>query len=176
MADKSLQKARWQMMCRHIAAVAVVIILLFGTIMVTNIHAREAVVRWLRQIFPDHVFYQFFREPSDVFYKYTIGYIPEGFELVRYEEDETEAFYVYKNDIATIVVEFYSLSTYSNLDIDDYNYYEEFTLNNNPAILYINTSTNSNALIVIDELKEMVISINAILDPKEIVKIGESIE
>ena len=63
--DKSLQKARRQMLFRRVATIAAVVVILFSTIMATNVHAREAVVRWLSQIFPDHILYRFFGEPVD---------------------------------------------------------------------------------------------------------------
>ena len=172
--ERSLQKARRQTILRRVATVAVVIIFVFSTIMVTNIHAREAVIYWLRQVFPDSVFYQFFGEPSDELYHYTIGWIPEGFTLKDYYENEDECYYNYKNGTNGFLIRIYSLNTYDYLSIEGYSSYEEIDVGPFKGTLYIDP-IHSNVLIVIDELKQSVISINSPLDPDILIKILESI-
>jgi hypothetical protein len=173
--DNSLRKTRRHALYRRVGTIAAVFVLLFGAVMVTNAHARELFVRWVRQVFPDHVLYWFYGEPEGGLHHYTIGWIPDGAKVVRHEEDDEEELYVYHcSDSVSFVVSFYTLGAYSNLDIEDYDSIETLTINGNAATLFI-SSTSTNALIIIDEQKQMVIDINAQLSVDDLIRLGESI-
>ena len=172
--DRSLQKAQRQTLLRRMATVAIVIILVFSTIMVTNIHAREIVVHWLRQFFPDHVQYQFYGESTDEIYHYTIGWIPEGYELVEFKDDEKEQYYIYENDIDGFIIEFVRFTSYHQLEIEGYSSREDIVLDPFEGTMYIDP-IKSNVLILLDESWRYVISINSPLAPETIIDIAKSI-
>lgn len=172
--DRSLQKARRHTLFRRVAAVALVIVLVFSTIMATNIHAREMIVHWLRQLFPDHVQYQFFGETTDEIYHYTIGWIPEGFELVEFNDDEKEQYYIYENDIDGLIIEFVRFTSYHQLEIEGYSSQEDIFLDPFEGTMYIDP-IKSNVLVLLDESKRYVISINSSLAPEIIIDIAKTI-
>ena len=272
------------------AAAAAAFIIIFSTALATNVHAREAFVNWIRQIFPDHVLYQFTGEDQSGPDQYSIGWIPEGFiltdsdaddrseyyiyekaeqmviiefrkagsleytEFSGYEqailtdatingketfiyqdsnsdkvnltifdrekgylieidtnigaeatiriaeniyynilirvtmgwvpdgftmtesgEDADESYYIFENDGKGFIIECCSLSKYDVLDIDDYDSIEDVKIGTKPASLYMNSNSGINVLIIVDESRQLIVSINGTLDREALIHLGESI-
>ena len=176
LAAGSLRKAGRHAFYRRLAAFAAVFIILFGTIIFTNVHAREAVVRWLRRTLPDYVLYQFFGENSREFHPYTVTWLPEGFELAESGKKQDGFYCIYKNEAKVLLVDFYNLGSYDFMSVGDFDCIEQVTINEKSATLYINSKNNSITLVMVDELRQMTISICATLSREELIRIGESIE
>ena len=175
--DKSLQKARRQMLFRRVATIAAVVVILFSTIMATNVHAREAVVRWLRQIFPDHILYQFFGEPVDELYQYTIGWIPNEFALIESEIDNESTCYIYENDNRVVIIEFNKIGTFQQTEFSGF---EEYTIidtivNGNEAFIYQDNDSDKVNMTVFDRNKECIIEIDTNIGMELTRQIAESI-
>ena len=110
LTDNSLHKAKRHALYRRVGTIAAVFVLFFGTIMVTNAHAREMFARWMKQILPDRVLYRFYGEPEGGLYNYRIGWIPEGFELVQSYEYKNNRVYGYRSNDGGFNVGFHTIS------------------------------------------------------------------
>lgn len=177
MIDRSYRKSRRHAVYRHAAAVVAVIVILFSTLMVTNVHAREAVVRWLRQIFPDHVLYQFFGESSGDLHQYTIDWIPDGFELTEYESDNEATYYVYEQGSNMILIEFYKSGTFEYTDFSGFEdpSMTDMIINDMKTFIYQDLSSDKVNLTMFDEKNGMLIEVDTNIGIGETIKIVEGI-
>lgn len=176
MIDRSYRKSRRHAFYRRAAAVAAVIVILFSTLMVTNVHAREAVVRWLRQVFPDHVLYQFFGEPAGDLHQYTIGWIPDGFELVDEFEFDGYRMYTYESEDESFSVSFASIEDGFTIEIGDAAFEtQEVFVNGLPATLFIDIDGASKNLIWISEDGSVEIDMAGNISVDMLIRIAESV-
>lgn len=176
--DRSLRKGKRHAFYRHMAAAAAVIILFFSTVMATNIHARETVVRWLRQVFPDHVLYRFFGEPNDGFYRYTINWVPNGFELVEHEENSWENYYIYMSGSDGIIIDFFDLGHWDELALLGYTDYTltDTTVNGLETVIYQDNDSENIDVVVFDLAHDMVICVNSNIDLDLVMEVIRSIK
>ena len=175
--DKSLQKARRQGLYRRVAAIVAVSVILFGTIMVTNVHAREVVVRWLRQIFPDHVLYQFFGEPEVDSHQYMIGWVPDGFDLIEQFDFDGYRMYSYESENESFSVSFATIEDGFNIDIGDAAYeMQEVFINGLSAMLFIDLDDDSKNLIWISQDGNIEIDMAGNISEDILIRIAESIK
>lgn len=177
MIDRSYRKSRRHVFYRHAAAVVAVIVILFSTLMVTNVHAREAVVRWLRQVFPDHVLYQFFGEPTGGLHQYTIGWIPDGFELVDEFEFDGYRMYTYESEDESFSVSFAAIEDGLTIEIGDAAFeMQDVFVNGLPATLYIDIDDDSKNLIWISKDGNVEVDMEGNISIEYLMQIAESIE
>ena len=177
MIDRSYRKSRRHAFYCRAAAVVAVIVILFSTLMVTNVHAREAVMRWLRQVFPDHVSYQFFGEPAGDLHQYTIGWIPEGFELVDEFEFDGYRMYTYESEDESFSVSFASIEDGFTIEIGDAAFeMQEVFVNGLPATLYVDIDDASKNLIWISEDGNVEIDMAGDISIELLMQIAGSIE
>ena len=97
MIDDSLRKGKRQAFLRRLGTIAAVLVLLFGTIMVTNADARDLVHRWVTQLFQDHVMFWFNPDPTSRFYTWQLNWTPEGFTLADAYESKDLRRYEYRS-------------------------------------------------------------------------------
>ena len=177
MIDRSYHKSRRHAFYRRAAAIAAVFVILFSTILATNVHARDAVVRWLRQVFPDHVLYQFFGEPVDELYQYTIGWIPEGFELVDQFEFDGYRMYSYESENEGFSISFAIIEDGFTIEIGDAAFeMQEVFINGLPATLFIDIDDASKNLIWISEDGNVEIDMAGNISVDMLIQIAESIK
>ena len=177
MIDRSYRKGRRHVFYRHVATAAAVIVILFSTVLVTNVHAREAVVRWLRQIFPDHVLYQFFGEPVDELHQYTIGWIPDGFELVDEFDFDGYRMYSYESEDESFSVSFAVIEDGFAIEIGDAAFeMQDVFVNGLPATLYVDIDDASKNLIWISKDGNIEIDMEGNISIELLMQIAESIE
>ena len=176
--DKSLQKARRHLLYRRAVTVAAVIVILFSTIMATNVHARETVVHWLRQIFPEFVFYQFWGETLEESRQYIIGWIPNDFESVDYGKVEGEEYYVFANGEKGIIISFLDMGHLDELTLSGYTDYTltDTTLNGCEAVIYQDNDSSKMDIVIFDTVHNVAICINSNMDLSTVLKIIESIK
>ncbi|MCR4805804.1 MAG: DUF4367 domain-containing protein [Clostridia bacterium] len=177
MMDRTLQRGRRQVVLRRVAAIAAVFVILFSAIMATNVHAREAFVRWLRQVFPDHVLYQFFGEPGGDLHAYSVGYIPDGFSLILEKEDEESRTLIYKSEDATVIIQFLDMGGYDQMEYVGYDDFtlSDHTINGLPANLYKDNNSSRCNLSIFDESAGIVICIDSDAEQSIVFEIAESI-
>lgn len=175
--DGSLRRGKRHALYRRIAAIAAVAILFFSTVMVTNVHAREAVVRWLRQVFPDHVLYQFFGEPTGELYHYTIGWIPAGFELAESEINANSAYYLYESLDRIIIIEYYPTGTFGETEFFGYEEYtvSDMTINGMEAFVYQDKNSELLNVILFDQVRNLTIELDTDIGLMQTLKIAENL-
>lgn len=161
-AERSVHKTKRHAIYRRIAVALAVFVILFNTMMVTNVHARETVVQWLRQVFPDHILYQFFGDPADEPFYHTIGWIPEGFALTDFESNEKSDTYIYEHDEEMIIVAFSRMNAYENVEFSGYNEYERIdaTINGWQTFIYQDAASKKVNLTMFDQENEILIEID----------------
>ena len=174
--DGSLRRGKRHALYRRIAVIAAVAILFFSTVMVTNVHAREVVVRWLRQVFPDHVLYRFFGDLNKDLYHYTIDWVPDGFDLVNQYESQTLRVYHYKSDKEGFTITFTSIEDGVIIEIGDDEYiHQEVLVNDIKADLYIDVNDSSKNLIWTSQSGRTEIDIEGSISTELVLQIAESI-
>ena len=89
-ANRALRAAR------RIAVVLLVLLLCVGTVLAFDAEAREAVAKWFKETFAHSVVYHFTDEenPDTALPNYTLGWVPEGFEMSGESRDELSGYIV----------------------------------------------------------------------------------
>ena len=173
--DKSLQKAQRHSLYRRAVTVAVVIVILFSTIMVTNAHARELFIRWVRQIFPNRVMYQFYGEPAEGLNNYRIGWIPEGFELDNQYEFQGIRMYSYRSQDEEFTVSFNTIEDGFIFEIEGNEELKTLPVYINDVKGTYYYDEQSKILVWITADENVVIDIEGSISYEMIIKIAESI-
>ena len=101
----------------------------------------------------------------------TVGYIPNGFELLDYYESKDIYSYEFYNDDYFIIVTKSTLKNKTNFDTENYNY-EKVIINNIEYIFYHNINSHG----VIWNNNQYIFSIDSNLSKEEILKIAEKTE
>ncbi len=173
--DKSLQKAKRHTTYRRVCTIAAVFVLMFGMIMVTNAHARELFIRWVRQIFPNRVMYQFYGEPAEGLNNYRIGWIPEGFELDDQYEFQGIRMYSYRSQDEEFTVSFNSIEDGFILEIEGVKGFKSLPvyINGVKGTYYYDDQSKNLVWITADENVE--IDIEGSISYEMMMKIAESI-
>lgn len=83
---RSPQANRVLRVARRVAVVLLFLLLCAGTVLAFDAEVREAVAKWFKETFAHSVVYHFTEEEQETkTLVYTVGWIPEGFELVESE-------------------------------------------------------------------------------------------
>ena len=95
------------------ACMLIAFLISFASVMTFNVEARAAFTRWIREVYEDSIVYEFFGEKSETAsLDYRITWVPEGYEIVYEEKNETSYCIIYSNtqaDKDLLVFEYYSL-------------------------------------------------------------------
>lgn len=173
---KAVQRPWYMKAMRSVAAVIIIISILFGTAML-NAEARawfrELIARW----FGDHNEYTY-NDPynQSVDRNWNFGYIPEGFELIYEDKIEHECYYEFSSDTEDILR--ITISGGAGTLYNDNEHYEirSVKIGNDIADAYVSFDHDfSNSLIWPSSEDDVVIIIDATLKIKEIIKIAERI-
>ena len=121
-------KKRKNRFCKRIAACAAAVLLVFGGSMTVKAF-REPVTEFFTNVYEKiiEIFFQdddITKSPSEIETVYTLGYVPEGYELESFEIDEykTTAETVFTNDKMKLVFYQYILDGRTLLDNENSNY------------------------------------------------------
>lgn len=169
--EKKAKRREWR---RGLAAVATVGIILFG---VANpkyvVEAANRMIRWLS----DHVSYNFYEgKDVDVFPRYTLGYVPEGYVLEVNEHYDGLGVEEYVNEYGDSLSFVYTVtSSESNLD----NEQKDFLIlkgKNGENIYYLRAwDGEESSMMWVNRDKTIDYCIMGILSEEELLKIQESI-
>ena len=172
--DDALKQGKRRAAFQRIAAAVAIVLLIGSMAFVTNASARDRLENWLRQVLPDKVVYQFFGEPAEKLYEYTIGWLPEGFELQFEERDDVSHTYCFKSESRTCIVSFWTNDAYDETVIfgDGYSPHEVI-VNTIKGDLYYGESEYPNDLILFDEERGMIIIINSDISIDEVIHVAE---
>ena len=173
--DKSLQRAKRHTSYRRIGTIAALFVLLFSTVMVTNAHARELFVRWMKQVFPNRVMYQFYGESVEGLNNYRIGWLPEGFELENQFEFQGIRVYSYRSQDEGFTVSFNTIEDGFILEIEGAEGFKSLPvyINGVKGTYYYDNQSKNLVWITADENVE--IDIEGSISYEMMMKIAESI-
>lgn len=144
--------------------------------------ARAAVLNWTREVFENSIIYRFYGDRrGDTLPRYELTWLPEGFELVDEFEDETfyNAFYLNESGDEMIVFDYRLMeegTTEAVFGYNDKHTIEKVTVNGYYGEIYLPTDGTDNVLTLMDEKKQVVLSIESNLESPVILLIAESIK
>lgn len=114
-----------------IAAIIATVIMFTGLMSVSA--SRQKIIEFIETIFPKYTQVELSEEsaptPDTIETAYTLGYVPDGYELEQYNQDEVSVFAIWKNDNGDEIA-FYQNLLDSNISIDNEHIYEKMTINN----------------------------------------------
>lgn len=173
----SQNKAKFRSACLKFVVTAAAFIIIFTTVLATNVHAREVFMSWIRQIFPDHVLYKFTWNDHSEFYQYSIGWVPDGFTLTENVTGENSVYYIYENAEQMVIIEFRKAGS---LDYTDFTGYEQAILtdtiiNTKEAFIYRDNDSSKVNLTLFDKERGYLIEIDTNIGEESTVKIAENI-
>lgn len=164
---------------RRVAAVLIAVLCGIGAIKAFP-EASAAVSRWIRELYSGGASYDFSGDNYSALPLYSLGWLPEGFELTDSMEAEQMHDYVYKNGAEEQIV--FSYMRMNSGGETEYEFREEeyaaekVTVNGLFGEIYICLSGEAtNNLIWIDEANEMVFTLDARLDKADMLRIAESV-
>lgn len=169
---------------RIVRAAAILLLLLtvlFGTVLTFSAQARDFIFGWVRAKTSDGYLYAFDGEASEApMPTYTLGWLPEGYELYDAYQLERTMFYTYVEpggkpvyfDYATEDTGFEMFLA----QCDDYEQ-REITINGNPGTVYISPrEKESSAIVWIDNSNGTIFFLSARESYDTIIEMAERVE
>jgi len=157
---------------RSVAAAVIALTVLIGAAVAVSPTVRAAVIGLVRIWLVDRVEYE---TPLNVKNpEWTIGYIPEGFEVIDEVVNELKSFYVYENSdgIPIMII----ISSGKQIVDNEHSVYYQITVNGYSADVYeSNDPQYPNMLVIYEDKTGMLITIISEISLSELTKIGENI-
>ncbi len=175
---------RYQAM-RIAAAVALVIVTLFGAVMAVSPEARAAVVGWIKETFGVYTHYS--NEDVNtadtnidpVRYEYHLEKLPAGYQELSVTEKKSGKTYLYGDGSGNILQFAYTYEVDNSsmfVRTDECEHYSG-VVNNLPADIYISSKENEINAIIWQDLQEGVFfEIHAMSDQEGLIAIAETVE
>ena len=95
---KHQRKALANRMMRRVAIIFLVLLLGVSSFLAVNAEARAAFVRWIRQAYDNVIVYRFQGAPEEQIPRYTLTWVPEGFEETERIETDQSLQLLYTNE------------------------------------------------------------------------------
>lgn len=177
LAQRAGRRGKRRVLYRRAAVAAVVFALFFSTVMFTNVHAREGIVRWMRHILPDRIVYMLFGESSDEPRGYTVGWVPEGFVLAE-SGGEDDPYSIYRKEDSSIIIDYFEMGEYDVLEFCGYASYTftETSVNGMDAAIYQDDNSSNLDMVIFDEENNSIICISSDAELSDVIKVAESIK
>ncbi len=159
------------------ATAAVMIVLLLGTTLYFVSPTAQALIRRIIQtVLSDHNAYRFDTEPVEIQKgDYSLGYIPEGFELVEEISSEISYTAIYKNEKEDRLVFSFNSADVGTIAIDNENMvHEKITINGMEGYIAHAEEELFTVAFVLDD--GMVLEITGDFDDETAIKILENIQ
>ena len=138
MNRRYLQQHRVYAVGRTVAAVFLAALLFFGTVLTVNAEARQVVLSWWKEVWEDRILYFWDSFPGSTETAYTLTYIPEGYELVESDQDETSGYWIYEGKEGNFVFEYRVAADLDELwysPLGEYTHWQ-IEVNGSPADVY----------------------------------------
>lgn len=161
---------------RRVAVVFVALIIGAGTWLAVDVQARDAVFTWIMTVYDEIVVHQFKTNSDDIPYAdYTLGWVPEGFEMKDMYQGTTNSWEWYENSNTGELIFFASFTADSVIEYSDFDRSEDVAINNLAGIFYYaNDPGEANCLMWIDDNQRIIFTIDSELDKDTIIKIAEN--
>ena len=162
------------------AVLFLTITVLFGSLLTVSTDAREFVFGWVRGQFGSGFIYTFDGDaaPSEI-PQYCLGWIPDGYTQDFTSELEGGKILIYGNAEGKQMLFAYSSASTGTIfalhQCDDYKQ-EEVSINGIAGTLYISPrDEESSAIVWIDQERNIVFDIGAVVDPQTLIKMAENV-
>ncbi|MDO5062766.1 MAG: DUF4367 domain-containing protein [Peptostreptococcaceae bacterium] len=171
---------RREQMLRILSKAAIILVVIVATLSITYVFsptARAMMQNIIRLIYPDHNSYRFGTQEVEVHKDdYTLGYIPEGFELVEEIEKVTGYILIYENSEGYALDFSYRGGQGRQLSIDnEHMIHEDIVINNMEGIIaYSNDDELFTVGFLVDD--QIILKVTADLDKETVIKILENIQ
>lgn len=170
---------RREQMLRILSKAAIILVVIVATLSITYVFsptARAMMQNIIRLIYPDHNSYRFGTQEVEVHKDdYTLGYIPEGFELVEETEWHNGYGLNYDGGKGNILDFSYQSGTGTTIGIDnEHMIHEDITINGMQGFIAHDTETLFTVAVLVDG--DVVLELIADLEYKEAIKVLENIQ
>ncbi len=95
---KDQRRASANRVLRRVAILFLVLFLGASSFLAFNTEARAAVVRWIRETFDNVIIYHFHGAPEELISRYTLTWVPEGYEEIERVETAESLQILYMNE------------------------------------------------------------------------------
>lgn len=120
-----------------LAAIIAIIVMFTGLMSVSA--SRQKIIEFVETIFPKYTQVELSEEslptPDTIETAYTLGFVPDGYELVQYNQDKVSVFAIWENENEEEIV-FSQDILNSNTSIDSEHYYETLDVNGYKAYIF----------------------------------------
>ena len=164
---------------RIVAALIAAIMLLVGSI--TVYANRDAIIRFMEQAFGKYTRVSYQCDDPDaeipewIEEEYTLGYVPEGYELSRYEFNDSVVWFKWKNPADDRILFTQSLIDNAYTQYDNENSESEQIRVSNMMVYYTNHSSATSAYLWTDGLYAYELKCPAELPRAEVIRMIESV-
>lgn len=171
---------RRQQMLRILSKAAIILVVIVATLSITYVFsptARAMMQNIIRLIYPDHNSYRFGTQKVEVHKDdYTLGYIPEGFELLEEIEKVTGYILIYENSDGYALDFSYRQGKGASIGIDnEHMTHEDIVINDMEGIIaYSNDEELFTVGFLVDD--QIILKVTADLDKETVIKILENIQ
>ena len=177
------RQEKQQQLRKRLTAAAAAFLVAMTMLLSFNTEVRAAVVTWFKEVFETRIVYWFNGEKADILPVFEITGLPEGYECIYDEATSSSHNCLYqKEDIVKDGFSFrYSfIQSDAPLSVefpdDEFNV-TQVTINRCPGDLYASTdSSESHALVWVDEANGIVFTITSGLHPDVMLHIAESVK
>ena len=157
---------------RVAASFMITLTVLFTITMAASPTVRATVSNFVRTWYDDRT--EYYVPNRDLHTEWTLGYIPEGFELVEEYDHMLQNILVYENNDSEYI--YINISTGNALiDNEHYDYYSMQTNGNITDVYISNDVEYPNMIVLIHEQTGMRIILISEIDISELIKVAESI-
>lgn len=167
---------------KRVACIIIALILIGGAVLTVNVNARNKLLKIIRKEYGSTIEYKPVENVEvNSTVSFEVGWLPDGFELVRESSKRGGETKVYRNDENQIVIKVYSIDALDSKlyitdgvdklksELGEYfgNYYE---------FIYADENSIDNNLLIINDAKNFFVSIDASIDRDAIFKIVDNLK
>lgn len=164
MMEKSEESSNRRGFIRRLAVAAAIVLVVVGLLFAIHANAGSEWKSWLMRILPDRVQYFFYGQPSQPFYEYETGWLPEGVRLTEHNrEEDVETMTFTDNDgFVTILISCYPMNSWDEIQVTGGEVSEiDIAFGIFEGTVYFDRSDDTAFAILFDEVHQMLIELSS---------------
>ena len=158
---------------RATAAVFLMCTLLFGAVMAVSPTVRATVVEFVMSWFEDRTEYRV--SSQEAILNRALGYMPDGFELIVFHENEAESIRIYQNEDAALI-SIIATGGKQVVDNEHSDYYQTTVRDRVTDVYASNDPQYPNIIVIYDDTYGHIFTITSEIELNELLKIAENLE
>lgn len=163
---------------RSAAAIILIILTLFGTLMAFSPEVRASVTEYVKEVFGVYVQYTAIGTPENTKYDYHLPAVPDGYRELHIIESQDGKVYLYINDTGDMIKFGYEYGAVANttfIQIESYTQFEG-SVNGAAADIYITSNeSESNVIVWRDPETGTLLYLDAKMDKESLIALAESV-